>query len=184
VDSADNLHALWIDESPGNAEIFYKKGTPSGGSIAWGQNKRVSWTTHENRFPSVAVDSFGRLHALWFDETPGDVYYKKSTNGGATWIGWNNLTGTSALSYSSDMAIDLSDCLHVVWSEGFLSDDEICYKKGPNSGATWTTRTRLTWLSGDSNAPVIAVDPSDNLHVIWYDNGPGNYEIYYKKFIK
>jgi hypothetical protein len=27
----------------------------------------------------------------------------------------------------------------------------------------------------------IAVDPSGNIHVVWYDDTPGDFEIYYKK---
>jgi hypothetical protein len=31
---------------------------------------------------------------------------------------------------------------------------------------------------------MIAVDPSANLHVVWSDHTPGNFEIYYRKFVK
>ena len=47
--------------------------------------------------------------------------------------------------------------------------------------AEWTTAKRITWTSGYSLAPAIAIDPGHTLHVVWYDNTPGNYEIYYKK---
>jgi len=184
VDSFDNLHVLWIDETPGNAEIYHKKGIQSDGSIAWGPSRRITWTQYENRFPSIAVDSLGRLHAVWFDDLPGEVKYKKSTNGGTTWTAGQKLTMTEGFSYSSDLGIDTADSLHVVWSEFLFPNDEICYLKSEDGGVSWATRARLTWLSGASDAPVISVDPSDNLHVIWCDNTPGNYEIYYKKFVK
>jgi hypothetical protein len=47
--------------------------------------------------------------------------------------------------------------------------------------ADWTPAKRLTWTSGRSNSPAIAADSSDDLHVVWSDNTPGNFEIYYKK---
>ena len=51
----------------------------------------------------------------------------------------------------------------------------------PAARADWTPNKRLTWNSVASNHPAIAVDSSGNLHVVWYDDTPGNYEIYYKK---
>jgi hypothetical protein len=47
--------------------------------------------------------------------------------------------------------------------------------------ADWTVARRLTVMSGDSRTPAIAIDSSGNLHIVWHDDTPGNYEIYYKK---
>jgi hypothetical protein len=47
--------------------------------------------------------------------------------------------------------------------------------------ADWTPVKRLTWTSGYSFAPVVAVDPSDAIHVVWFDSTPGNYALYYKR---
>jgi len=49
------------------------------------------------------------------------------------------------------------------------------------SQADWTSAKRLTWTSGHSLDPAIAIDSSGNLHIVWHDDTPGNYEIYYKK---
>ena len=46
--------------------------------------------------------------------------------------------------------------------------------------ADWAPTKRLTWNSGDSFFPGIAVDSSGNPHVVWVDSTPGKYEIYYK----
>jgi hypothetical protein len=48
--------------------------------------------------------------------------------------------------------------------------------------ADWSTAKRLTLNSGESEKPSIAVDSSGNPHVVWRDNTPGNFEIYYKKW--
>jgi len=36
--------------------------------------------------------------------------------------------------------------------------------------ADWTPAKRLTWTSGISNYPAIAVDSSGNLHLVWADH--------------
>lgn len=47
--------------------------------------------------------------------------------------------------------------------------------------ADWTATKRLTWTSGSSYDPAIAIDSNDTVHVIWDDDTPGNVEIYYRK---
>jgi len=50
--------------------------------------------------------------------------------------------------------------------------------------AQWTPIKRITWNSGNSFMPAIAVDSSGNLHVVWDDDTPGNDEIYYRKYVQ
>jgi len=40
---------------------------------------------------------------------------------------------------------------------------------------------RLTYTSGFSGSPAIAVQSANKLHVVWEDNTTGNFELYYKK---
>ena len=50
-----------------------------------------------------------------------------------------------------------------------------------DTGMEWGENVRLTNYSGDSQQSDIAVDSKDNVHIVWYDNRDGNWEIYYKK---
>src|SRR4030065_135449 len=45
---------------------------------------------------------------------------------------------------------------------------------------TWIPEKKLTTNAGDSKSPSIAVNGS-KVYVVWSDNTPGNYEIFYKK---
>src|SRR4030042_2971959 len=47
-------------------------------------------------------------------------------------------------------------------------------------GDSWTGNKRLTNNAGNSSSPATAVDGS-NIYVVWDDNTPGNYDIYFKK---
>lgn len=51
----------------------------------------------------------------------------------------------------------------------------------PDALADWSAAKRITWTSGFSSSPAIAVGSTDTLHVVWADPTPGNWEIYYKK---
>jgi hypothetical protein len=130
------------------------------------------------------VDSDNYIHVVWVDDTSGDsgINYKKSTDGGACWIA-KRLTYNSGLSLSPTIGINSNNHIHVVWLDTPPSNFEIYYKRSTNGGIAWTTK-RLTWNLGWSKNPAIAVNSNNHIHIIWYDETPGNDEIYHKKGIQ
>jgi len=99
----------------------------------------------------------------------------------ADWIPAKRLTWNSGTSVAPAIAIDSSNTIHVVWYDGTPGNDEIFHLKSSDGGANWSPPKRLTWTSGNSQFPAIAIDSSDALHVVWQDDTPGNQEIYYKE---
>jgi uncharacterized phage-like protein YoqJ len=178
IDSQDNIYVVWEDETPGNDEIFLKKST--NGGTSWTQ-KRLTRTSDDSWTPSIAIDSQDNIYVVWEDYTPvnDEIFLKKSTNGGTNWT-QKRLTWTSGGSWNSSIAIDSQDNIYVVWQDETLGNDEIFLKKSTNGGTNWTQK-RLTWTSGDSWNPSIAIDSQDNIYVVWDDETPGNYEIFLKK---
>jgi hypothetical protein len=77
------------------------------------------------------------------------------------------LSWTSGQSGEAAIAVDASGKLYVVWKDNTPGNFEIYYKKSPDAGATWTAAKRLTFTSGHSGKPAIAVDASWNLYVVW-----------------
>ena len=189
VDAFGHLHLVWHDYSLGYGEIFYKKSMDGGET--WQPNQRLTWTSGESYYPAIAVESLNHLNLVWSESVSGnwEIYHKKSTDGGASWTPLQRLTWSSQESSLPAIAVDPSGKLCVAWTEypsmdndGVnAADDEIYFKRSDDAGITWTPGQRLTWTSGESSSPVIAVDSSGRIHVLWYDSTPGNYEIYHKK---
>lgn len=122
------------------------------------------------------------LHAVWFDNRNGyyAIYYKRSTNGGTTWEGDIALTN-STMSISMYPSIAVSgNIVHVVWHDDRNGGYEIYYKRSADGGSTWEADKRLTNAALFSGYPSLAVN-ENTLHVTWYDQRDGNYEIYYKR---
>jgi hypothetical protein len=71
----------------------------------------------------------------------------------------------------------------VVWEDETPGNFEIHFIKSADRGATWKPIQRLTYTSGDSWDPAIAVNAS-SIYLVWVDYAPGyiSYpEIYFGK---
>jgi BNR repeat-containing family member len=180
IGPSDAVHVVWEDYSPGNVELYYKRSADGGAS--WSAAQRITWTSGSSGSPSIAIDSSNAIHVVWAAEIPGDLelFYKKSTNGGDDWGTAQRLTWNSGSSSSPSMAIDSGQAIHIVWMDSTPGDPEIYYRKSTNGGAAWSSVQRLTWNSGNSYFPVMAIDSTDTIHIVWRDDTPGNIELYYK----
>jgi hypothetical protein len=179
VDSNNHLHVVWYDDTPGNKEIFYKQSTDGGAT--WSAPKRLTWNSGESEDPIIAIDSNNHIYVVWHNSVSGnyEIFYKKSTDSGANWS-TKRLTWNSGYSYDPAITIDSNNHIHVVWDDSTHGNDELFYKQSTDGGATWTAPKRLTWNSGFSVCPAIAVGYNNHIHVVWHDSTPGNYEIFYK----
>ena len=99
----------------------------------------------------------------------------------AQWTPVKRLTWNRGESAYPAIVVDSIDNLHVVWNDDDPGNYEIYYKRSTDGGATWLAGKRLTWNRNPSLVPAIAVDPADNLHVVWEEYLSGNAEIYYRK---
>lgn len=97
---------------------------------------------------------------------------------GETWVE-KRLTNNSGSSVYPTVAASGSN-IDVVWQDDTPGNNEVYFKKSTNGGAAWQNSKRLTYNSGSSEAPVIAVSGL-NIYVVWFDDTPGNFEIYFKK---
>jgi len=178
---AGHLHVVWSDDTSGEYEVYYQAGADGGAT--WSSPQRLTWNSGRSDFPAVAAHSSGLLHVVWWDNTPGlaEIYYKNSPDGGASWTSAKRLTWTPGDSYFPAIKLGFSGQLHVVWDDLAASNYDIFYKKSTDGGVTWGSTQRRTWTSDYSSSPAIAFDSSGDLHVVWSDLTPGNFEIYYLK---
>ncbi len=129
VDASDYLHLIWRDDTPGNDEIYYRKGSDEG--INWTTSRRLTWTQGGSSDAVIAADSTGHLHVVWSDNTPGsdEIYYTTSTDAGVTWSTGQRLTWNSGFSQYPAVSVDSSGNLHLVWSDTTPGSAEIYYRK-------------------------------------------------------
>ncbi len=153
------------------------------------------WNNDSSTNPAIEVDGNNITHVVWMDNTDGvwgsdyEIMYANYT----TQTGWSNATvisdGFSGSYWNDDsstlaaIAIDGNNTIHVVWQDNtngaWGSDGEIMYVNySAQSG--WSNATVISdgfqgsyWNDGTSEAPEIAIDGNNNLHVVWMDETDG-----------
>jgi hypothetical protein len=174
------VHLAWRDWRDHSFEIYYKRSTDYGAT--WGADARLSGDlTNGSYNPCIAADS-GLVYVVWWDTrtTPFEIFYKNSTDEGATWGDDVRLTNDTTGSYNMTVAARGS-AVHVMW-EALYGTSFIMYKSSTDGGGTWSTDTALT-VTPDywSVSPSATMDGSD-VHLIWTDFRDSEYgEIYYKR---
>lgn len=175
--SGSSINVVWQDDRDLNWEIYYKNSTDG---INWGAGMRLTQDTGYSQYP--AIDAYGLfVHVVWEDDRNGDldIYYIHSTDGGTTFGNAVKLTpGLSDQTFSS-IAVNGST-VHLAWCDDRDGNEQIYYKKSTNNGINWGADVRLTNHSFLSGIPSISVSGS-NVHIVWYDNRNGNWEIYNKR---
>ena len=181
VDGLDQIHLVWVMGDMYSREVFHKNSTDGG--VTWTVVHRLTWHP-DNSSPDIAVDGSGGLHVVWNNEdaTGKNVYYKYSMNGGLSWTGTRKLVW-SGQAVNPKIAAAGNDGLYIAWSDCKLGYYEIYFRRSQDSGSSWASIERLTWGVASSHSPHVSISDGLNIrdiHVVWSDSEPGNYEIFHK----
>ncbi len=185
VDSADNLHVVWMGRATGYAtyEIWYVEYDG-----AWSDPVRISdflgMNTDHQRYPSIAVDGSDNLHVVWDGQATGfatadQIWYNKYDGAWAGPVRISDFVGMHLYEQSEPgITVDSAGNLHVAWygkATGFITDDQIWYNT--YSGGAWAGPVRISDFAGMNTnpniRPSIAVDSNDYIHVAWYGKATG-----------
>ncbi|MCK4266827.1 MAG: Ig-like domain-containing protein [Thermoplasmata archaeon] len=192
VDSTGKIHVVWEDWRNNNGDVYYANSTDGG--ITFNKNVKVNddgtGTTRQGE-PKIAVDNTGKIHVAWLDTRNGngDIYYSNSTDGGITFNKdvMVNSYGLKDQGYP-DIAVDSDGKIHVVWDDtrndpgGIPPKLDIYYANSTDGGITFNGDVMVNDGPPGSvprDAPFVAIDDNNKIHVVWGDARNGNYDIYY-----
>lgn len=174
VDSNGSVHVVYQAKNfgtyPAQWDLYYKYRNPPPGGGWSGRTPLTDTNGPDGYTPSIAVDSQGNLHVVWWCQTgtPAQTikYVKKTSSG------WSSTTTIgskeSFLRQNPCLYVDTQDRIHVVYTgtgEGSYTDKfQIIYKL--YSGG-WSAKEVLTNLNNHQSYPRLSVDGSNNPYVVW-----------------
>lgn len=178
----NSVHVVWIDARSATnylPEVYYRRSTDNGAT--WQADVRLSTGQSSTRQPAIAVAG-DLVHVVWDDNRHGlnaEIYYRRSTDGGASWDAETRLTNAAGFSFNGVVAAS-GQYVYAVWDDDRDGNREIYCKRSTDAGATWGADTRLTNNVADSYfASIVAA--GNCVHITWEDARDANLEEYYKR---
>ncbi len=171
------VHIVWED---GEGPIYYNRSTDGGAS--WSGQANLSGPTPWAHMPSITV-SGSNVHVVWADRRLHGgqgywyIFYRRSTDNGATWLNIDSLTPARTDDYGDPSpSVSVSDTnVYITWQD-FRDQgmsEEIYFKRSSNNGATWSSDIRLTngaYSYYFAPRPTLASSGS-NVYVVWEETG-------------
>lgn len=173
-----NVYVVWNDNLEGNFEIYYTHSLDNGET--WGEYTRLTKADGISEHPSLVAEG-SRFHLAWSDQRPGnpEIYYKNSTDAGATWSEDNRLSYSAGNSLNPSLVVSDSN-IFISWHDTRDGNFEIYFINSTDLGATWSADTNLSAHPASSYSPFVALTDT-TVHLIWHDDREGNHEIFYKQ---
>lgn len=196
ISNNGNLHAAWTEwtiDAQGflvDFEIYYVRSTDNGGSFS----APVNISSSPNNFSgepviSVAGDQNNEIHIAWVEYNPSgdpdgtEIFYTRSTDGGATWPSANkrNVSSNVGSSGSAHLYVDSTPAhaVHVAWTDfGTGGYGQIHYSKSADGGGSFSVPLNIANSGRDTDQPSVIAD-SNAVHIVWQDNE--DYQVYHTR---
>ena len=164
--SGSNVHIVWIEIRSGSMGYLHYKHSVNGG-LSWGADTKLSNSTFNNEFPSLAVNG-SAVHLVFMRpvQTNWEIFYLSSANNGTEWGSDVQLTNDPDVSSVPSIAVSGSD-IHVIFRDWRDGNSEIYYKRYINTPAVtifeddaengfgnWITNQGWTTIAQYSHSPV------------------------------
>jgi uncharacterized membrane protein len=191
TDFKNNVHATFINTRQG---CYHGKidnmGNPLPEAPPTYLYKSGDFWTHGP--PYLGCDGSGNVHIVWNTAggATGTLMYMKLNNNGVKLASGGDEMGIPLTTSPTCRGFpyiqgDSRGNAYAIWSDTRDGNAKIYYLKiEPGTENDTNLPNRAICLTKDTSGtalePKLALDPDDNLHVVWKDNRDGNYDIFYK----
>ena len=190
------VYAVWQEDRSGFGlwEVHLARSDDGGGTwspavrLPDGPPSRADQTN-----PSIQVGRNGAAYALWMDHRdrgsidyplpPGDVYFSRSTDGGATWLSPSvRVSPSGAEGTPAVLRIAPNGNLHAVWQD---LQRRLVSSRSMDEGSTWTTPISICSDPSIENQiePDLAIDAQGRLVLVWRGYAPPDFSGYLSRSI-
>ena len=183
-----NIYGVWRDNSEGTEQIYFKRSTDGGASFETGLSEQMTLSNNTAKSqdaiePQVASDK-SNVYAVWsqgdFNSNLTDIFFKKSTDGGASFGDTINLSNSFNIHSTLPSLTLLKENVYTAWTEGPLNDGEVYYRRSTDGGVSFGETVNLSNDTGDSVRPELRVS-APNLFIVWQNQAVEGDDIFFKR---
>lgn len=190
--NGSTVHLTWMDYRTNSWEVRYLRSTDVG--ISWQPEVVLAPNTNIGAGrPSIGV-SGNSVHAVWMDTRDGlppciieggpvlpfcsEIYYRHSTDSGATWEPAKRLTNDEPYSGRPDISVKGSTLVIAYDHRVSGGQNDIGLLHSNDSGETWTQFLLVTALGDQTHAS--PVSGKNGFSLVWIDGRSGSDQLYYR----
>ena len=179
--SDGRLWLVWQDYRSGNPDIWYMT-SPNYGAT-WSAASQLTVDPNSDYCPSITQSDDGKIWVTWYSYRSGnaDIWYKTSSNNGATWSADTQLTIDPNYDSNPSITQDPYDGkIWIAWQSYRSGGTGIWLTYSTNGGATWVSDYAAYIGSGYwGYDPEIATNDDGTMCLLWYDYRSGYSDIWY-----
>ena len=180
VDGSGGINVVWEDKESTTLDIFFSRSIDGGATFSAPRN--LTNGSPGSGSPMVAADAASNIYVVWENDSGVlGVFLSRSGDGGATFTAPMTLSTNTGGSVSPQIALDVSGNVNVVWEDDSGASSDISFSRSSDHGATFSTPKSLSLNVGNSNSAQLAVDLNGNIDVIWENDSPGNFDVFFSR---
>jgi hypothetical protein len=166
--STSNVYVVWHEKS----DIYLRRSTDNGNT--WKSIVNISSNPGNSYNPTVRV-SGANIYVSWVQDGTGgtDVYFRKSTNNGASWGAKVKISDTGSIWHTEPVVITaIGSNVYISWVDVGRTPDvmDIHFRASKNNGGTWGSI--LDIIVSDSQSNNISMAATGNsVFVLWREDG-------------
>ena len=172
------LHSTWTEfVYPGyEPEVYYARSPDNG--ITWTAPVNLSNAAGRNDALPLIAAAGSNVYVAWTtDPVSGEVYFRRSLDGGATWQSPQQISNSSnGYSRATDLWVDRFGNLHLGYYDSRnVGYGQVYHRMSCDGGQSWTPEQNVTQNDGiaDSEYPRLGQLPSGNLYLVFRSTRAG-----------
>ncbi len=188
--SNGEIWTTWSSDREGDYNLYLKTSSDNGGS--WSNATQLTAHPNHDKMPSLVQIANGSIWLVWASSRTGnyDLYYKTSSNLGASWSDATQLTDGPKVESNPCVLQTMNGKLWLFWSKREPADvetatDDLYYMYSSDNGATWSDNIQFTTDGYDDIWPSVTQSHFVRIWVVWTSDRAdqpdyGNYDLYYR----
>lgn len=165
--SGSHVYVIWtyFSSDGTDSSIVFRRSNDNGET--WGSKKKLADTGTTFVSSPLVAASGSNVYVVWDDlgsvSAGDDIMFRRSIDGGTTWMPIKNLSDFSGNPVNQQIAISGSN-VYVIW--GTIGND-VVLRRSTDEGATWKAKVRLSGADSAYSPRIAASGP--NVYVTWTD---------------
>jgi hypothetical protein len=173
-----NVYVVWQDVVSGKNEIFYRHSNSTGENFRGVSelSKTRSVDGESALYPRISAVA-NNVYVVWQDMVSGDneIFFRESNDGGNKFTGIKNLSRNNTGDSISPRLASSENNVFVVWTDSEPGKAQIFARVSTDNAAKFGGIKNVSWSSGMSYDPQIAVGGNNSLYVLWEDTSFRDY---------